>query len=137
MIPHITALIPHRHPMLLVDEVSHADSLSCHTVYTVSAECFLVDGGRLSEAGLVENMAQSASALAGWHALLNGASGPPVGTIGEVSHLHIHSLPLVGQTLSTEVSFGIAVGSIRTLTASVTVNGVLAASARFKINIEQ
>ena len=59
-------LIPHRLPMLLVDELLEVDGKNAVVAAQVSATCPLVDtAGKLEDIALVELIAQS-------HALLNG-----------------------------------------------------------------
>lgn len=59
-------LIPHRLPMLLVDELLEIDGKSAVVAAQISATCPLVDAsGKLEDIALVELIAQS-------HAVLNG-----------------------------------------------------------------
>ena len=62
----IRELIPQRPPILLVDGLESVEGDTAVSTLTVRADnCFTDEEGVLSEAGVVEHIAQSASALAG------------------------------------------------------------------------
>ena len=83
--PDITRLIPQRAPILMVDALLEAQDDTATTCLTIRPDNYFLDeDGRLDETGLIEHIAQSASALAGYKALRAGAAQPPVGYIGEV-----------------------------------------------------
>ncbi|MDR1813904.1 MAG: hypothetical protein LBR18_03535 [Tannerella sp.] len=70
----IKRLIPQREPMLMIDAFYEATDTEADTGVTVSEDSLLVDEGMLSEAGLVEHIAQSASAFAGYKALMQDST---------------------------------------------------------------
>lgn len=99
----LTRLLPQRPPMLLLDAL-----LSCANDRTVSqfqvpADSVLVEDGHLSEAGLIENIAQTAAAGAGYGYQQGGAGAPPIGFIAAIKDLRVGALPAVGTVLTTEV----------------------------------
>ena len=59
--------------------------------------------GLLREPGIIENIAQTAAARAGYESQINGKT-PPIGFIGDVSKLSILRLPITGAVLKTTVS---------------------------------
>ena len=132
----IEQLIPQRYPMLLVDSLVSADDRQCITSYTVKDDAELVQYGFLTEPGIIEHMAQSASSLAGFKALENGATEPPLGMIGEVKNFHLFFLPRKGQQLRTEVEMGITEGDITNVTARTYAGERMIASSSFKIVIK-
>ena len=84
----IKSLIPQREPILLVDALVGVEGDMARTQLTVRRDnSFVGDDGLLAEPGLIEHIAQSASAFAGYKAMEAGASEPPVGYIGEVIKL--------------------------------------------------
>lgn len=132
----IEQLIPQRSPFLFVDELLSADGNSCETRFFVKHANTLVENDKLVEAGVIEHMAQSASALAGYNSLKAGAVNPPLGMIGELKSVVIHNLPELEDCLETKVSFGLNVGNITVATAKTYVSGNLIAEAIFKISME-
>lgn len=129
----IALLIPQRPPMLLVDELLTAGDDHCTTAYTVDAACCLVAGGCLTEIGVMEHMAQSAAALAGYHSVAGETGEMPLGMIGEVRHFSLYALPRVGQRLVTRIAMGISVGAVTGVTAETTVEGEVIARTQLKI----
>ena len=70
----IEKLIPQRSPILMVDELLEADGEEATTCFTIRPDnLFIGVDELLEETGLIEHMAQSASALAGYKAVLAGA----------------------------------------------------------------
>lgn len=132
----IRELIPQRPPILLVDGLESVEGDTTISTLTVRADnCFTDEDGLLAEAGVVEHIAQSASALAGYKAVQAGATAPPVGYIGEVKKFRLHRLPRMGEVLRTTVSFGTEVEGVTLLSAETRVGEELIASTQMKISM--
>lgn len=93
-------LIPQRPPFVLIDRFSMDPE--AYSLFVVPEDHVLVEDGRLSEAGLVENIAQTAAARAGY---ISRSEGKPVplGYIGAVQKLVVLALPETGATLRTTI----------------------------------
>lgn len=74
----ITRLLPQREPILMVDELVHAEEDQAETSFEIRADNYFIEKDRLAEVGLIEHIAQSASAFAGYKAMETGAIEPPV-----------------------------------------------------------
>ena len=61
----IIELIPQRNPFVMVDKLLSATETTAHTSFEIKAGNILLNNGFFSEAGLVENIAQTAAAHAG------------------------------------------------------------------------
>ena len=134
--PPIDRLIPQRAPILMVDRLLEAQDDTARTCLTVRPDNFFLDeDGRLDETGLIEHIAQSASALAGYKALRAGSSRPPVGYIGEVKRFRLLRRPQMGETVITDISFGAETGGITLLTGETRVGDETVASTQMKISI--
>ncbi|MXO03262.1 ABC transporter permease [Flavobacterium sp. HBTb2-11-1] len=99
--------LPHRAPMLMVDLILNIDSSSVETVFLVEANNIFVQNNVFIEAGLIENTAQTCSAIVGKKYFFddNGLENENVNVIGFISALKnvkIHSLPNVGDTIITK-----------------------------------
>ncbi|MBL6446530.1 hypothetical protein JMN32_09430 [Fulvivirga sp. 29W222] len=94
--------IPQRHPFVMVSSLHSHGEKSVVSGLKVSNDNLLVNEGQLQEAGLVENMAQTAALFAGIQAHLSRKEAP-VGFIASVKGLKIHKLPLVGDNINTSV----------------------------------
>ncbi len=133
----IKELIPQRSPILLVDSLVDVADNTATTRLTVRRDNCLVDeSGRLLEAGLLEHIAQSVSALAGYKAVSAGASEAPVGYIGEVRKFRCLRRPCVGEQLTTVVTLGAEAGGITIASGETSVLGEVVASTQLKIFIQ-
>lgn len=133
----IEELIPQRPPILVVDKLLEADGQRAVTSYLVKDRLvFLEDDGTMAEVGLIENIAQSASALAGYKAKMSGSLNPPVGFIGEIKNFRLFDNPSVGDELLTTVSFGTEVAGITLIEGEIRVGEKLIAKTRMKIFVE-
>jgi predicted hotdog family 3-hydroxylacyl-ACP dehydratase len=116
----IERLIPQRKPFVMVDEFKSGEpptseesltGASCTTSLTVRPDNYFILADReMSETGLIEHNAQSASALAGHVALQQGAVNPPVGMIAEVKHFTCQRRPHVGEQVTTTITMGFSFG---------------------------
>ena len=109
----IKRYIPQREPIVMVDELCEVRVDTAVTSLLVREDNFFLDDDHcMAEVGLIEHIAQSASALAGYKAVESGAVCPPIGYIGEVKKFRCYRRPRVGEQLRTTVSIGEAVGDI-------------------------
>jgi predicted hotdog family 3-hydroxylacyl-ACP dehydratase len=131
----IKALIPQRDPVIMIDTFYGATGSEADTGLTVSADNLFCSEGRLTEPGLVEHIAQSASAYAGYKAKAEDKPAP-VGYLAEVKKLRIHFLPHSGDKLHTHICIISEMLGVSLLTAETNVNGEVAARCRMKIFIK-
>ena len=90
-------------PFRFVDRLDAFDREEVVTSFTVPADGPLVEDGCLTEAGLVENMAQSSAARIGYISVYIDHVPVRIGYLGQVKNLNIHRLPRQGEVLSTTV----------------------------------
>ncbi|RZK36098.1 MAG: 3-hydroxyacyl-ACP dehydratase [Hymenobacter sp.] len=88
--------------MVLIEALLACTNARTVTRFTVPADSILVEHGVLSEAGLIENIAQTAAAGAGYGYQQQGRPAP-VGFIAAIKDLRVLALPAVGTVLTTEV----------------------------------
>lgn len=129
-------LIPQRDPIVMVDKIHEVEGDSARTGLTVKAECYFIEAdGLMAEPGLIEHIAQSASALMGHKALLAGQP-LPVGYIGEVKKFHCHVRPAIGDELTTVVTLGAEVNGVTLMTGETHCGEVLVADTQMKLFVE-
>ena len=105
-------LIPQRNPIVMVDTFFCADEESAETGLHVQSDNIFCEGGFLREPGMIEHVAQSAAAFAGYASFTKGEA-PKLGFIGEVKKFKIDRLPKVGEILHTRLrGLGEAAGVI-------------------------
>jgi len=129
----ITRLLPQREPILMVDELVHVEENQAETSFEIRADNYFIEKDRLAEVGLIEHIAQSASAFAGYKAMETGAIEPPVGLIGEIKRFHCYRCPQVGEVLYTTVRMGAEVAGITLLTGEVRIQEEIIADTQMKI----
>lgn len=129
-------LIPQRDPIRMVDRLVEVDGGTATVALSVRPDnYFMEDDGAMAEPGLIEHIAQSALALAGYRALASGASAPPVGYIGEVRKFRCYRRPRVGEELRTSVVWGDTVGDIALVSGESRVGDERVAEVGMKISI--
>lgn len=133
----IKKLIPQRDPIMMVDMIYSVDGEIAETGLTLTDNNFFIENdGRIAEPGLIEHIAQSASAFAGHKAIANGLP-TPVGYIGEVKKFHCYNRPAIGAVLRTTVEMGAEVNGVTLLVGKTTVDGEVVADTQMKIFIEK
>jgi len=129
----IKKLIPQRDPIMMVDALVSVDGDVCETELAVRDNNFFIEDDQLlSEPGLIEHIAQSASAFAGYRCVVKGEPAP-VGYIGEVKKFHCYRRPAIGDVLKTTVTMGAEVNGITIITGVTNVNGEVVADTQMKI----
>ena len=100
--------LPHREPMLLVKDLLHIDNESVSSGLPIVKNCIFVKNELLSEAGLIENAAQTSTAIVGQGFFLDndltGESNKLIGYINAIRKIEIFQLPKIGEYLTTKAS---------------------------------
>ncbi|OQX77668.1 MAG: hypothetical protein B6D61_06845 [Bacteroidetes bacterium 4484_249] len=134
MIPikNIEALIPQRPPFVMVDKLLNADEIKAESSFTVSDDNVLTDKGFFTEAGIIENIAQTSALHAGYMASQIGKE-TPVGMIGGIKNLEIRSLPEINETIKTTVSIEYEVMNAKIVKGEVFMKDELIAECEMKV----
>ena len=106
----ITTLIPQRPPFVMVDRVTTFNDVDAITELTVREDNIFVDGGQLSAAGIIENMAQSCAStmrcISANNKALQGLQHDAMSriwTIGDIKQVKILRYPRCNEVLNTHV----------------------------------
>lgn len=133
----IERLIPQRDPIVMVDELIEVREEVAVTSLTVRTDNYFIDeDGLLAEPGLIEHIAQSASAFAGYRAISAGATDPPVGYIGEVKKFHCYRRLQPGEELHTTITMGAEMGGVTIITGETRIVDEVVADTQMKIFIQ-
>lgn len=124
-------LIPQRPPIVMVDVVWSADEQSADTGLTIQEDNIFVKDGLFREPGLIEHIAQSAAAFAGYGTFVRGEE-PKLGFIGEIKDSVFNLMPPVGSELRTHVQLVTVIGGIRLINAEVRLKDELVATCVMK-----
>jgi len=120
----------------MIDRLLHADENITRTSFRVFRENIFVEGTGFLECGLMENIAQTAAAGAGY---LSRLSDKPVlvGYIGSVKNLVITALPEIGDELITETTIMERISDITVISGKVLRNGIIMAQAEMRIFLDR
>ena len=133
---NISSLIPQKPPFVMIDQLLHSDEMVTRSSFRVTPGNVFTINGRFAEAGLMENMAQTAAARAGYMA---GLENKPVkiGYIGSVKNLEIFGLPEINDDIQTEIKIEDQVFNVSMISGRVWCNGKLIAQCEMKIFMER
>ncbi|MDR2765034.1 MAG: hydroxymyristoyl-ACP dehydratase [Tannerella sp.] len=129
-------LIPQRAPMVMVDVFYEGNDTEAFTGLTVHPDNLFCVDGKLTEPGLIEHIAQSASALAGYRAFRKQQPAP-VGYIGEIRKLNLFRLPATGESLRTSIRILSEIMNVSLLTAETLSGDEVVVSGQMKIFIRE
>ena len=132
----IKNLIPQRSPIMMVDELLEAHDDIARTSLNIRDDNFFLESdGAIAEPGVIEHIAQSASAFAGYNAMQAGATEPPVGYIGEVKRFRLNRRPVKGETLVTTITMGPTVKGVTIITGETVSGEETIATTQMKIYV--
>ncbi len=132
----LIGLIPQRPPFVFVSELIEINNSVCKTSFTIPQDCILADNGTMSAGGLIENMAQTCAAKAGYeYAKLN--KDIPVGFIGDVRNFSCTRLPTLGEKIVTTIEIENEVFGVSIISGKVELDGNVIAACKMKIFVEQ
>lgn len=88
--------------MVMVDRLLHCDPVVTDTELTIREDNIMLEDGRFTACGLIENIAQTCAARMGYINLSKGEE-VRVGVIGALRDIEIHHTPAVGDTIHTRI----------------------------------
>lgn len=99
MPPSILKYLPHRPPMQMVDTITLINDTSIVTCFQIKEDCIFLCEGYFTESGLIENMAQTCSAIVGQFFFDKNDEGSKkiIGYISAIKKAEIFDLPQVTQ----------------------------------------
>lgn len=133
---NIESLIPQKPPFVMVDKLLNFSETTTTTGFKIEADNIFVEHGFYKEPGLIENIAQTAAARAGY---ISKTENKPVlvGYIGAVNGLQIFSLPKTGDELITEITIEHQIFDVTLISGKIICNNETIAQCRMKIFINQ
>ncbi len=116
----------------MVDKLISCSGYLATTETTLSADNLFCRDGYFSEAGLMENMAQTCAARLGYKSIINKLP-VKIGIIGAVKNFRVFFRPRPGDILTTHIEINHEVLNAILLQAEVHCNGKTAASCHMKL----
>ncbi len=130
----ILSYIPQRPPFVMVDRIVSSGEKTTRSLFKITSGNIFVEGGVLKEPGLVENIAQTAAARAGFIAK---EENKPVrlGFIGGIRNLEIFGYPEVNTEIETEITIENQIFDVSVISGKITGNDRILATCEMKIFI--
>lgn len=118
----------------MVDAVIHSDEKQTRSIFRVLEDNIFIEDGCLKEPGLVENIAQTAAARAGY---ISKTENKPVslGYIGSIKNLAITGYPKINDEITTEITIENQIFDVSLISGKITCNGQVIAQCEMKIFI--
>lgn len=124
-------LIPQRAPIIMVTTLERYDDTKLLSTFLVKEGGMFVEQHHLAESGLLEHMAQSVALYTGYRYFLRDEEAP-MGYIGSLQNVEIHRLPLIGETVFTEVNVMQEFMGVTLVEVETKLDEVLIARSRIK-----
>jgi predicted hotdog family 3-hydroxylacyl-ACP dehydratase len=131
----VLQFIPQRPPVVMVDTLYTCDEKGSTSGLSILEENIFCENGIFSEAGIMENIAQTAAMHVGYLCKKNNVP-VPIGFIGAVKNLEIFSFPKSGNKIVTTIQIENEVFGITLISGKVLCNEKLMASAEMKIVVK-
>jgi predicted hotdog family 3-hydroxylacyl-ACP dehydratase len=132
MAPSEKINIPQKPPMVMVDRLIRSEGTETVTAFMIRPDNVFLENGKLTEAGLIENMAQTAAAGSGSKPEEAGRE-PRTGFIGGIKDLAINKLPCTGEEIVTRATVEHSVLDATVVRAEVRLNERVIAGCEMKI----
>lgn len=132
----ITTYIPQQPPFVMVHQLLEADEVKVKSEFKIEADNLLVEDDFFSEAGMIENLAQTSAAQVGYFARKQNIP-VPIGYIASVKDIKIFKRAHVGETLTTIVRVTNQVLEMTLCSGEVLLNGELLCQCELRIFIKK
>ncbi len=135
-VENIAPLIPQKPPFVMIDTLLYAEVAIARSSFKVTAENIFTCNGQFSEAGLMENIAQTVAAHAGY---FSHEKNTPIaiGYIILVKNFEIVSLPKLNDELITEIIIEEQVMNLCIISGQVWHKEILLATCQMNLFIEK
>ena len=133
----IQELIPQRAPFIMIDALTYFDEVVTRTRLLVDKDNVFVEDNELTEAGAIENIAQTCAARMGYINKFLKSEKVKLGFVGAIKNLVINELPKVGDELNTSIETISEVFAMTLVNAKVEVEGKIIVSCEMKISLTE
>lgn len=132
----ITTYIPQRPPFVMVDKLVSVTDTEIISELTIRNENMFCESGLFYESGIIENIAQTVAAGAGYRTRKKGET-PTIGMIGSVKKLSLTKRPITGDKLITTIKEITSLNNAMVVDGTVFVNNETIASCQLNIFLIQ
>jgi len=138
----VTELIPHKNPFVLISQLIEMEGNRAITHFEIPKDHILLENEKLSEIGLLENLAQTAALSAGFRYFTNQDTDmdkyePPMGYMGSIKKIQISRTPHFSEKLETRTVLANSIKSGQTevvfCVGKISVGNEVLAHGEFKL----
>lgn len=130
----ILAYIPQRPPFVMVDKLLLSTETQTKTGFTIKEDNIFVKNGLFKEPGLVENIAQTAAARAGYFSFKDNQP-VRIGFIGSIRNLKISGFPKINDEIITEITIENQIFDVSIISGKISCGDAIIAQCEMKIFI--
>ena len=131
----ITDYIPQQAPFVMVGTLDSRNDHGAISSFFIDEKNLLVEDGRFTVSGLLENIAQTAAANVGY-ACAEKEIPVPRGIIGAISKVQVYKLPKVASKIKTKIEIKHEIFNITLIEGTVEQEGNTLISCQMKIMVE-
>jgi len=134
----VEELLPQTKPFVFVDKLIDFDydTYACKTSFTIEKDCLLLEDGKLSEAGILENIAQTCAVQIGFVNKYILKKDIQIGFIGAVKNIKISNFAYMGNRLETTINILTEFADMKIASCRVSSNNVTIAEGELKIALK-
>ena len=129
----IHELLPQREPFVMVGRMVYFDMGRCATRTRIAPGNLIVEKGRFTASGIIENIAQTCAARIGYINKYILKKGIQLGFIGAIRNMNLYRSPEAGEEIETEIVTIEEVLGMTLVSAKVTAGEETIAEAEIKI----
>lgn len=120
----------------MLDHLLRADSEVTRTRLEIREDNLFYENGKLSESGVIENMAQTVAIRVGYY-FYSINKPAPTGFIGAVKGMKIHRLPRIGENIECEIEVQQEIFGVTLVIGKTFVGEELIAEGQMKTVLEK
>jgi len=128
----ILELLPQRPPIVMVDKLISCDDTTTVSQFFISSDNIFCENDIFLEAGIIENIAQTAAARMGYLSKVSGKE-PRIGYIGAIKNLCINFLPKGNNLLETVITVSNELMGFTIIQGKIKTNELLVAECEMRI----
>jgi predicted hotdog family 3-hydroxylacyl-ACP dehydratase len=134
----VRKLMPQAYPFLFVDQILqfNVSNMSCTSKFRIKEDTLLMENNRLSESGLLENIAQTCAVHIGFYNKYILKREIQVGFIGAVKNMRIFDKVNINDDLLTTITIKTEFGGMKIADAQIICNQKIVAEGELKIALQ-
>lgn len=130
---NIEQILPHRHPMLMIDSYKKIDNNTASSIIQIRPDNYGCENGYVLESMLIESVAQTVAAHFGYKSLMKGENDPDTGMLTSVDTFIFYEKVKDTSKIDIRIFKTDEIGAFKLISGDIRVNEKLVAKGRIKI----